>query len=457
MHRIDSGRPALRWILCIAWGVVASQGAPARAAEMAIEDPALRARETLLANGLTVLTLEDRATPVVSFQMWVRVGSRDEARFTGLAHLFEHMMFKGSKHIGPEQHARLIEARGGRLNAFTSRDFTVYFADVTPETLPLVIDLEAERVNHLDISEQTLASEREVVLEERRLRTEDDPNGLALEALMGLAFQAHPYRHPTIGWRSDVEAVTVEVCRRFFRTYYTPNNIVIAIVGDFDTEAALARVRERFGALEPVEILRNPTRELRQRGERRATIHFDVRAPLLLAAWHAPPTGHPDGDALDVASQILSGGRSSRLYRKLVYDERQALYAAGAYWELVDAGLFYAIAGARPDTRIERVEGLFFDQIARLREELVSQAELEKAKRQLEVSLVNRLATTHALAARIGRDLATFGRIRLLAERLEAIRAVRAQDVRRVARRYLVEDRRSIVHVVPAPTQERDG
>ena len=146
------------------------------------EDPAGRARTTRLPNGLTVLTLEDHATPVVSFQMWVLVGSKDETRYTGLAHLFEHMMFKGSRHIPPEQHARLVQARGGRLNAWTSRDFTVYFADVTSESLPLVIELEAERVANLDISEQTLSSEREVVLEERRMRTEDSPEGQAFEA-----------------------------------------------------------------------------------------------------------------------------------------------------------------------------------------------------------------------------------------------------------------------------------
>jgi len=178
-----------------------------------LEDPADRMVETVLPNGLVVLMLEDHSTPVVSFQMWVKVGSRDESRYTGLAHLFEHMMFKGSKNIGPEEHAQLINARGGRINAFTSRDYTVYFADVTSETLPLVIELEAERVANLDISEKTLGSERDVVLEERRMRTEDQPNGRAMEALMALTFLAHPYRWPVIGWRSDIEKATLEACR----------------------------------------------------------------------------------------------------------------------------------------------------------------------------------------------------------------------------------------------------
>jgi zinc protease len=430
--------------------IASCAGAAAASDGPDFEDPAGRARTARLPNGLTVLTLEDHATPVVSFQMWVLVGSKDETRYTGLAHLFEHMMFKGSRHVPPEQHARLVQARGGRLNAWTSRDFTVYFADVTSESLPLVIELEAERVANLDISEQTLSSEREVVLEERRMRTEDSPVGLAYEALYALAFAAHPYRRPIIGWRSDIEATTVEVCRRFFREYYAPNNIVLSIVGDFDTEDALARVRNTFGRLDPVdEVARSPRREAPQRGERRTSVSFDVRGPVIAVAWHAPPAGHPDGDALEVASTILSAGRSSRLYRRLVYEEQQALYARGGYVDMQQAGLFLAQAGVRPDARIDHVEGLLFEQIARLREQPVAEAEIEKAKRQIEVSMVNGLATSHALASRIAHDTATFGRIRPLAERLAAIRSVTVEDVQRVAAAYLVDEKRSIVRVVP--------
>jgi predicted Zn-dependent peptidase len=449
----------LRWAARLAAGLATLAGlAPSAAASPDVDDPALRTRRTVLDNGLVVLTLEDSSTPVVSFQMWVEVGSRDEARYTGLAHLFEHMMFKGSEHIEPEQHARLINARGGRLNAFTTRDHTVYFADVTRENLGLVIELEAERVANLDISEKTLTSEREVVLEERRMRVDDQPNGLAFEALMALAFQAHPYRWPVIGWRSDIEATTLAACREFFGHYYVPDNMVIAIAGDFDTEEALATIRRTFGRLDPArQIPRNPTAVTLQRGERRATVHFDLRSPVLAAAWHAPAAGHPDAEALDVLSQILSAGRSSRLYRRLVYQEEQALSAQGAYWEFARAGVFYAFASVRPDARIQRVEALFFDEIERVKTKPVRESELEKAKRQLEVGLVNGLATSHALASRIGRDTTTFGRIRPLEERLAAIRSVSAADVQRVARTYLVTERRSVVHVVAPPAAAERG
>jgi len=422
---------------------------------LALDDPAARLQEKTLPNGLTVLTLEDHNTPVVSFQMWVKVGSKDESFHTGIAHLFEHMMFKGSKHLGPEEHARLVGARGGRINAYTTQDVTVYHEDVTAESLPLVIDLEAERVANLDISASTLESEREVVLEERRMRIEDRPGGLAFEALTALTFQAHPYHWPVIGWRADVEAVTVEACREFFDTYYSANNIFLVIVGDFDTEETLANVERAFGGIRTApSIPRNPSKVVEQRGERRATIRYDARSPLLYAAWHAPESGHPDGDALDVTSQILSAGRSSRLYRALVYETEQALYAHGGYWELMDGGLFFAIAGVRPGNSIEQVEQAFFAEVDRIGTEGVSEEEVEKAKRQMEVALIDGLNTAHALADRVGRERVYLGRIRSLEERLESIRSVTPEDVKRVVQTYLKPEKRGVVHVVSPPTEE---
>jgi zinc protease len=415
-----------------------------------VDDPALRTRVSELENGLRVLTLEDHTTPTVTFQVWVRVGSGDENRYTGLAHLFEHMMFRGTKRLGSESHERLIEERGGRVNAFTSLDVTVYFEDVSAEHLPLVIELEAERLANLDISESSLESERQVVLEERRLRNEDDPEGRAYEALRALTFRAHPYRTPTVGWRSDVEAATVEVCREFFHSYYAPNNLVIVVAGDFDAEDTLARIERAFSPLAPVPAIpRNPTHEPEQRGERREVVHFDVKAPLLAAAWHAPASGHPDAEALDAASEILSGGRSTRLYRRLVYEGQQALGVQTGYDEMRHAGVFEAFVSVRPDARIERVESLLLEEIARLRDGLASPAELETAKRGLEVRLLGGLGTSHALAFHVASDYVLLGRIRSLAERLEAIRRVGPEDVQRVARTYLRDDRRSIVHVIP--------
>jgi zinc protease len=421
-------------------------------ANPAIDDSALRTRQTELENGLKVLTLEDHTTPVVAVQIWVRVGSSDEARVTGLAHLFEHMMFKGSKNIPPEKHGQIIQSRGGRTNAYTTSDMTVYTTEIPSEALPLVIALEAERLANLDISQETLTSEREVVLEERRMRTEDQPGGRALEALYALTFQALPYRWPVIGWRSDIENTTIEDCRNFFSTFYVPNNIVIVIVGDFDADAVLEQVRESFGGLVPAaEIPRYETREPPQTGVRRAEVEFDLRAPVLATAWHAPPSGHPDAEALDVASEILSGGRSSRVYRRLVYEEQIALSADSGYSEFAGTGIFGAYASVRPDANIDRVEASLLEEIARLRDEPVTVEELEKAKRQIEVSMIHQLTTNEAIAGRIGYDVTILGAIRPLEDELAAIQAVGADDVQRVARTYLIDAGRNVVHVVPPP------
>lgn len=423
-----------------------------------VRDPVAGLFETKLENGLRVVLLEDHRTPVVAFQIWVDAGSADESFYTGIAHLFEHMMFKGSKNIAEEVHAQLINERGGRINAYTNRDVTVYHEDVTAESLPLVIDLEAERFANLDITAETLESEREVVLEERRLRTEDSPDGRGFEALAALVWQAHSYRWPTIGWRSDIERVTVAACREFFDTYYAANNLTVVIVGDFETKSTLDRIRRTFGRLGTAdEIPRSPTTVIPQRGERRADILFDVKIPLLYAGWHTPPTGHADGEALDLASQILSGGRSSRLYRSLVYEEEKALYAYGGYMEFTDAGMFYAVAGARPGVPLEEVESLFMAEIEKIATDGVSQEEVDRAKRQMEVGLVNRLSTNHALASRIGREIVAFGRVRPLEERIDAIRAVTTDDVQRVVRTYLQPESRSVVHVIAARPDENSG
>jgi predicted Zn-dependent peptidase len=424
----------------------------------ALEDPAARTRTTVLDNGLRILTLEDRTTPVVSYQTWVDVGSGDEARWTGLAHLFEHMMFRGSKRVPGELRDALLRARGSRGNAYTSSDVTVYYEDTSAEHLPLVIELEAERFRNLVISPEVLDTERQVVLEERRMRTEDNPRGRLFEALLSLTFVAHPYRTPTIGWASDVEQVGVGPCLDFFHSYYAPNNVVISIAGDFDADDAVARIRRHYAGWQRApEPPRNPTHEPTQTGERRAVVHLPVRGPLLGVAWHAPPSGHPDGPALDVLSEILSSGRTSRLQRKLVYEEQQALYAYGGYWELRHAGLFYAGVGVRPGSDPSRSEALLFAEIERVRGAPPTARELEKAKRGFEVSLIGSLRTSNALASRNAEELLTFGRIRPLEERLARIREVTEQDVQRVAARYLLPEKRSIVHVIPGAENGANG
>jgi len=423
-----------------------------------IDDPALRTKVTTLANGLTVLTLEDHATPTVSLQVWVKVGSGDESRFTGIAHLFEHMNFLSSKNLaklGPEAYTRLVEERGGRINAYTSRDVTVYFEDVAPEHLPLMIALEGERFANLEVTEEALKAERQVVMEERRLRSESDPEGLAFEALMTLIFQAHPYRIPTVGWQSDLEKVTAADCQDFWETYYAANNLVVAIAGDFDTAATLALVEKHFGALRSAATIpRNPQEEPLQDGERRAVAHFPVQAPIVLAGFPAPATGHVDSDALDVAAGVLASGRTSRLYRKMVFDAPLALAPQAFYWELQRAGVFVVGATLRPGVDVARAERVVYAEIARLAERPPTPEELGRAKRALEVAWIGGQGTSHALASRIAQDYVAYGRIESLEEKLAAIERVSAEDVQRVVRQYLAPSRRNVVQVFPQTAGE---
>ncbi|HEY8122789.1 MAG TPA: pitrilysin family protein [Myxococcota bacterium] len=423
-----------------------------------IDDPALRTQIATLANGLTLLTLEDHATPTVSLQVWVRVGSGDESRFTGIAHLFEHMMFLSSKNLGklgPEAYARIVEARGGRINAYTSRDVTVYFEDVAPEHLPLMIALEGERFANLEVNEEALTAERQVVMEERRLRNENDPDGLAFEALMGLTYQAHPYRVPTVGWQSDLEKVTAADCQAFWDTYYAANNLVVSIAGDFDGAEARALVDKHFGSLRSAaSIPRNPQEEPDQDGERRAVEHAPVRAPIVIAGFPAPATGHVDADALDVAAGVLGSGRTSRLYRAMVFDAPLALAPQAFYWELQRAGIFVAGATLRPGVDVPRAEAVIFSEIARLAQTPPNAEELKRAKRGLEVAWISGQGTAHALASRIAQDYVAYGRIETLEEKLAAIERVTPEDVQRVVRQYLAPNKRSIVQVFPRVREE---
>jgi zinc protease len=318
-----------------------------------------------------------------------------------------------------------------------------------------MIALEGERFANLQVTDEALKAERQVVMEERRLRSENDPEGLAFETLMTLIYQAHPYRIPTVGWQSDLESVTAADCQAFWNTYYAANNLVLAIAGDFDTTQALALVEKHFGSLRRAdEIPRNPQREPAQNGERRAVEHHPVQAPIVLAGFPAPPTGHADSDALDVAAGVLASGRTSRLYRALVFDAPLALEPQAFYWELQRAGVFVAGATLRPGVDVARAESAIHREIARLAETAPSAAEVARAQRALEVTWIAGQGTAHALASRVAQDYVAYGRIESLEEKLGGIRRVTPADVQRVVREYLTPSKRSVVQVFPEARAE---
>jgi len=387
----------------------------------------------------------------VSFQVWYRVGSRNEARgATGIAHFLEHMMFKGTPTHGRGQFARLVEQNGGQDNAFTSHDVTSYFVDVAADKLDLVIELDADRMQNLLLDPKEIDSERQVVLEERRTRTEDDPGGFLGEEVASLAFRAHPYGFPVIGWQEDIARITPEEIRAFYRTYYVPNNALIVAVGDLRAAETLERIRRRFGRIPrgpaPPPVL---AVEPSPNGERRVVVRKQAELPIVYVAYHVPNQRSDDAVPLEVLSTILSGGRASRLYRDLVYERRLALEAGGDYsYFSVDPNLFWFWATAMPGQGAEALEKELLTQVERLKKEPVTDEELQRAKNQLEASFVFQEDSVHHRASLLAR-FEVIGGYAQKDQFLAKIRAVTATDLARAARAWFPEDKRNVGILLP--------
>lgn len=407
--------------------------------------------DATLDNGLRVLLQEDHRSPLASVQVWYRVGSRDErVGLTGLSHYLEHMMFKGTPTYGPRVFSKLVEASGGQDNAFTSRDVTAYHVTIAADQLDLVLLLEADRMRHLLLDAREVEAEKRVVMEERRTRTEDDPVG-GLAELFGLtAFTAHPYRLPTIGFAQDIERLSATDLRTWYDAYYRPNNAILVVVGDFQATDLLAKIRARFDDIpRGSEPARAAVVEPEQRGERRVWLRKEAQLPVVFAGYPAPNHASEDAYALEVLSTVLSGGRASRLYRRLVYEERLALEAGGDYSSLTlhpDTFTFYLTV--LPGRTVEDAERALDAEVERLRSELVLEEELQRAKNQLEAAYLFGQDSVFNRSVTLAR-YELLGDWRLRDGYLPGIRAVTREDVRRAAERHLVRDRRTTAILVP--------
>jgi zinc protease len=434
-----------RWLALILLAAVAL-AAPGTAAEA----PA-RVLAVTLDNGLRVLLLEDHRSPIVSLQLWYRVGSRNEARgATGIAHFLEHLMFRGTPTHGPGAFARIVERNGGQDNAFTSQDVTSYYVDIAADRLDLILALEADRMQNLTLDPKIVDSEREVVTEERRTRTEDDPSGALGEEVSALAFRAHPYAQPIIGWAVDLKRITREEIRAFYKTYYAPNNAVLVAAGDFKADAVLAKIKQAFGPVprgpEPPKVL---AAEPEQNGERRLVVQRPAELPIVYVGYPVPNQQSPDAIPLDVLSVVLSGGRSSRLYRHLVYERQLALEAGGDYsYFSIDPNLFWFYATPLPGQTPETLEKELLGEMERLKKDLVSDEELKRAKNQIEAGFVFQDDSVHKRAALLAR-FELIGGYALKDQYLDKIRAVTASDLQRVARRYFTDDKKNVGILLP--------
>lgn len=395
-----------------------------------------------LPNGLELVTAEDHSRPVVNIQVWYHAGSKDEqAGRTGFAHLFEHMMFRGSKNLGPEEHMRLVNRAGGQNNAYTSFDQTVYWETVPPNYLEQMMWAEADRMSSLVINDQTFQKEREVVKEERRLRYENPPYGLLSERVLENLYRGYPYKHPPIGSMDDLNKATAADVQDFFNTYYVPNNATVVIAGDFEIQQARGWAAKYFGPIAQskkpvprVTATEPPQTALR---EVAATIP-NAPIPVEVKAYHLPALGTPDSYPLEIASAILSAGQSSRLYKKLVYQDQTAVAAQGQAQFLEGPSFFFlfgVVNQSKSDLKtVEKGLQAVIDQIGA---EGVSAAELDKAKTQILRGFILSRETMQGKADALGRAAVLLGDPKRYNTELDNYARVSAADVKRVCDKFL--------------------
>lgn len=427
----------------------------AAANDTIVRPPAFDYRMETLENGLQVVLLEDHSTPVVHVAVWYHVGSKDEKPGrTGFAHLFEHLMFKGSRNVRPDQHPSWITSIGGEANAETDEDTTLYWQTVPAHHLPLVLWLEADRMASLEVSEDKFLTEREVVKEERRMRFENQPFGRLPEIIFANAFTTHPYRHQTIGSMEDLEAASIEDVREFHRTYYVPNNATLVIVGDFDTEQALELVRRHLGQVprgEPVprDIPAEPEHEV----EKVLTVNEPWPLPAVVLSHHITYDGHPDAYPLHILAKVMSDGDSSRLYRSLVYEQQLALAAFGQAKLIEHPNLFYMVAIVNPGRQPGEVMQALVDQVERVKAEGITQAELDRAKRQFARDYILGRETVRQKALHLGHAVVIHDDITTADGEFDLFQNVTLEDVQRVARTYFTENARMRLTILPGAAQ----
>jgi zinc protease len=427
--------------------------APAEAADaLKVTPPTLQIQPHQLANGLKVLLHEDHSAPVVNVQLWYHVGSKDEKKGrSGFAHLFEHIMFKGSENIPLEEFKNLVSSVGGRYNATTDFDRTLYWETIPANYLERILWMEADRMRALDVSEENFKSERDVVKEERRLRVDNPPFGRLFGVVLDKTYTTHPYHILPIGSLADLDAATIQDVRDFHATYYVPNNATLVIAGDFDSAQATKWVEAYFGPIpQGKPIPRDIPKEPAQTAERRTIdYHLNTPLPAVVLTYHVPQAGHPDTYALEVASNVLSGGDSSRLYKRMVYDKQMALQAGGQTVLLEDPGVFFFFSILQAGQKAEDAEKELQAEVNRLKNEPVSADELAKAKNQLIAGLIFGRQTAQDKASAIGYAAVILNDVSLVNRQLALYQKVTAEDVQHAARAYFSPENRTVVYMLP--------
>jgi zinc protease len=426
------------------WSTEAAVNQPAK--------PKVSFQEFTLNNGLRVILSEDHAAPTYSICVTYKVGSRDERPGrTGFAHLFEHMMFQGSANVGKGEHLLLISNNGGTANGTTNADRTNYYETLPANQLELGIFLEADRMRALDVTQANFDNQRHAVQEERRLNYDNRAYGRTSETILTAAYDNFAYQHSTIGSMEDLDTASVEDARAFFRTYYAPNNAVLSLVGDFQTDAALALVKKYFDSIPPQAPPPVPNMtEPEQTSERRRTIEDPfARAPRIDIVFKTVPGNTPDWYALNVLGRVLAGDLSARLYQKLVKDMEVAVSVASGPDERRGTSLFWVSLVVRPDQNLNDVEGLVYEEIERLKNEPVADWELDKVRMKFRRDQAQDFYRTRSRANDLGHYAAYYNEPALINTVLDKIAQVTKADLQRVAKNYLRATNRTVVTTVP--------
>jgi zinc protease len=418
----------------------------------AVRPPKLQYELTTLPNGLTLVLSEDHSTPIVHVNLTYHVGSKNEKPGrTGFAHLFEHLMFKGSKNVLPEAHTSYVASFGGQSNAYTTDDETVFWETLPSQYLPMALWLEADRMATLRIDKDTFTNEREVVKEERRMRVDNQPYGRLNEIIYDQAFTVHPYKHPTIGSMVDLEAASVEDVRDFYRTYYVPSNATLVIVGDFESAQALQLVNQYLGRVPKAEheVPRDIPKEPPQTQEKRVTLQQPVPLPAVVVAYHVTYDGNPDSYPLHIASKVLSDGQSSRIYKKLVYEKQMAVAAFGNANLIEDPNLFYAVAIVQPPHRPEDVAVALIAELDRLKSEPITEHELQRTKNQFARDYILNRESNQQKAGQLSHAVVIHRDIKTADGEFDIFQNTTVADVQRVARTYFRPENRLVLTLMP--------
>jgi predicted Zn-dependent peptidase len=420
--------------------------------EAAVRPPKLQYEMVTLPNGLRVILSEDHSTPIVHVSVGYHEGSTNERPGrTGFAHLFEHMMFKGSHNVEPESHTSIIASVGGRSNAYTTEDETVFWQTLPAQYLPLALWMEADRMATLRIDDAAFRREREVVKEERRMRVENQPYGRLSEIIYDHAFTTHPYKHPTIGSMADLEAASIRDVREFHETFYVPENATVTVVGDFDTAQALRMVTQYFGRVPKASrpVPRDIPEEPSQTSERRAVIEEGWPLPAVVVAYHVTYDGHPDAYPLHMTSKILSDGQSARIPRELVYNKRLALTAFGSGNITEHPNLFYSVALVQPGRTVAEVERALIEEFEKLKREPVLDSELQRAKNQFARDYIVGRESNQEKAMHLAHAAVIHNDITTADGEFDIFMNVSTADLQRVARTYFNEQNRVVLHILP--------